>query len=91
MAPQTTFWTPLLRALGLDKSGPSARDREIEKLIADLKDPMPDRRRSAAWSLGKKKPVAKAAIEPLAVIADKDPDPGVRHSAQWALKAIRGS
>jgi HEAT repeat protein len=90
MAPEA-FWTPLLRALGLDKKRALPRDKEIDKLIADLKDPMPDRRRSAAWSLGKMKPVVKAAIEPLAVAAEKDPDPGVRHSAQWALKAIRGS
>ena len=90
MAPES-FWTPLLRALGLDKSGKLPRDKEIEKLIADLKDPMPDRRRSAAWSLGKMKPVPKAAIDSLAVVAEKDPDLGVRHSAQWALKAIRGT
>jgi HEAT repeat protein len=90
MAPEV-FWMPLLRALGLDKSRALPRDKEIDKLIADLKDLMPDRRRSAAWSLGKMKPVAKAAIEPLAVVAEKDPDFSVRRSAQWALKAIRGS
>jgi HEAT repeat protein len=90
MAPES-FLTPLLRALGLNKGGSLPRDREIDKLIADLKDSMADRRRSAAWSLGKMKPVAKAAIEPLAVIAEKDPEPSVRKSAQWALKAIRGS
>ena len=67
------------------------RDKEIDKLIADLKDPLPDRRRSAAWSLGKMKPVPKAAIESLAEIAQKDPDLSVRRSADWALKAIRGT
>ena len=90
MAPEA-FWVPLLRALGFDKGGPSKRDKQIEKLITDLKDPIPDRRRSAAWSLGKMKPVAKAAIEPLAEIGEKDPDIAVRRSAQWALKQIRGT
>ena len=90
MAPEA-FWMRLIRALGLEKSGLLPRDKKIEQLIADLKDPLPDRRRSAAWSLGKIKPVAKAAVEPLAVLAEKDPDIGVRRSAQWALKAIRGS
>ena len=53
----------------------------------DLKDPSPDRRRSAAWTLGKIKPPPKAAIEALEALAEKDPDLRVRHSAQWALKA----
>ena len=43
MAPEA-FWTPLLRALGLDKSGKSPRNKEMDRLIADLKDSMPDRR-----------------------------------------------
>jgi len=90
MAPES-FWTSLLRTLGLEKSTVSPRDREIEKYITDLQDALPDRRRSAAWSLGKMKPVAKAAIEPLVTISEKDPDPGVRRAAQWALKAIRGT
>lgn len=89
MAPEP-FYMRLISALGLDKASKPTRDKELEKLITDLKDPLPDRRRSAAWSLGKRKPVATAAIEPLVELAEKDPDSGVRHSAQWALKAIRG-
>ena len=90
MAPES-FWTSLIRTLGLEKSAVSPRDKEIEKYINDLKDPLPDRRRSAAWSLGKMKPVATAAIGPLDEVAQKDPDSGVRNSAQWALKRIRGT
>jgi len=90
MAPES-FWMRMMRTLGLDKARLSPRDKKIEQLIADLKDPVADRRRSAAWSLGKIKPVPKDAIEPLAQMAEKDPDLGVRHSAQWALKAIRGN
>jgi len=56
-----------------------------------LQDALPDRRRSAAWSLGKMKPVATTAIAPLEQVAEKDPDVSVRHSAQWALKRIRGT
>ncbi len=82
---------PIVRALGLDKSKVSPRDREIEKLVKDLKDPLADRRRSSAWSLGKMKPVATTAIEPLAQVAEKDPDVSVRRSAEWALKRIRGT
>jgi HEAT repeat protein len=89
MAPES-FFMRVVRALGLDKAAKPKRDMEIERLIGDLKDPLPDRRRSAAWSLGKLKPVATAAIEPLVEVAEKDPDVSVRHSAQWALKAIRG-
>ena len=88
---QQSFWMSVVRALGLEKSGATPRDKKLEQLIADLKDPLVDRRRSAAWSLGKIKPVPKAAIEPLVEVAEKDPDPSVRKSAQWALKAIRGS
>jgi len=90
MAPEP-FWKSLIRTLGLEKSKVSPRDREIEKLVTDLKDPLPDRRRSAAWSLGKMKPVATTAIEPLAEVAEKDPDLSVRRSAEWALKRIRGT
>ncbi len=90
MAPES-FWMRMIRTLGLEKTGAPPRDKKIEKLIADLNDPLADRRRSAAWSLGKIKPVPKDAIEPLAQVAEKDPDIGVRHSAQWALKAIRGN
>ena len=90
MAPEP-FYIRLARALGLDKAAKPKREAEIERLIGELKDPLPDRRRSAAWSLGKLKPVPTEAIEPLVQVAEKDPDVSVRHSAQWALKAIRGN
>jgi HEAT repeat protein len=89
MAPES-FYMRWVRALGLDKVTKPKRETEIDRFIADLKDPLPDRRRSAAWSLGKLKPAPMAAIEPLTQVAEKDPDVSVRHSAQWALKAIRG-
>jgi HEAT repeat protein len=84
------FYMRLVRALGLDKKAKPKRETDIDRFIAELKDPLPDRRRSAAWSLGKLKPAPTAAIEPLTEVAEKDPDVSVRYSAQWALKAIRG-
>ena len=88
--PPNSLWDSVARALGLGKTGTSARDAEIQKCLMDLKDPLPDHRRSAAWTLGKFKPPPKGAVEALTALAEKDPDVSVRHSAQWALKAIRG-
>jgi len=89
--PQESLWAKVSRSLGLTKTGKVDRDEPLEKCLLDLKDPSPDRRRSAAWTLGKIKPPRKAAIELLEALAEKDPDLRVRHSAQWALKQIRGS
>ncbi len=85
-----SFWDKMSQALGLKKSKGSG-SAEVKKCLMDLKDSNPDRRRSAAWTLGKLKPPPKDAIETLALLAEKDPDIGVRHSAHWALKEIRGS
>ena len=85
-----SFWAKLSRSLGAGKAGATPREKEVAKCLADLKDANADRRRSAAWTLGKIRPVPKNAVEALTTLAEKDPDLGVRHSAQWALKAIRG-
>jgi HEAT repeat protein len=89
--PGDSLWTKLSRSLGLTKPEGAERNEKLEKCLQDLKDAFPDRRRSAAWTLGKIKPPPEVAIAPLEVLAEKDPDLSVRHSAQWALKQIRGA
>jgi len=85
-----SFWSSLARSLGISKQGAGPRERQIQQYLADLRDSNDDRRRSAAWSLGKMKPPPKEAIAALTDAANKDTSPFVRQSAQWALRVIKG-
>ena len=87
---QVSFWDSVTRALGIQAGGLGlGREGKIRRLIADLKNPLVDARRSAAWSLGKLKPPPKEAIGELEKAA-KDQDINVRHAAEWALNILKG-
>jgi HEAT repeat protein len=60
-------------------------DTVLPRLLAVLKDPNPELRRTAAQSLGK---IASAKAVPALASALRDPDTGVRRSAAWALGMI---
>lgn len=64
---------------------PSQPDIVVPRLIALLKDPSPDARRTAALSLGKiaRPEAAGALVERL-----NDPDPLVRQYSAWALGSL---
>lgn len=57
----------------------------LPRLLAVLKDPNPELRRTAAQSLGK---IASAKAVPALVAALRDPDASVRRNAVWALGMI---
>jgi HEAT repeat protein len=57
----------------------------LPRLLAVLKDPNPEQRRTAAQSLGK---IARKEAVPALVGALRDPDAGVRLNAAWALGMI---
>lgn len=57
----------------------------LPRLLAVLKDPNPELRRTAAQALGK---IASAKAVPSLVAALRDPDAGVRRNAAWALGMI---
>jgi HEAT repeat protein len=57
----------------------------LPRLLAVLKDPDPEMRRTAAQSLGK---IASAKGGSALVAALRDPDAGVRRNAAWALGKI---
>jgi len=84
-------WAPLLISLSLagcvvstDYAGP-APEQALPRLLAVLKDPNPEQRRTAAQSLGK---IARKEAVPALVEALRDPDAGVRRNAAWALGMI---
>ncbi len=84
-------WAPLLISLSLagcvvskDYAGP-APERVLPRLLAVLRDPNPEQRRTAAQSLGK---IARKEAVPALVEALRDPDAGVRRNAAWALGMI---
>jgi HEAT repeat protein len=60
-------------------------ERALPRLLAVLKDPNPEQRRTAAQSLGK---IARKEAVPALVEALRDPDAGVRRYAAWALGMI---
>ena len=63
----------------------STPEQVIPRLVAVLKDPNPELRRTAAQSLGK---IARKEAVPALVEALRDPEPGVRRQAVWALGMI---
>src|SRR6266571_2743063 len=84
-------WAALLISLSLsgcvvstEYAGP-APEQAIPLLLAVLKDPNPELRRTAAQSLGK---IARKEAVPALVEALRDPDAGVRRNAAWALGMI---
>src|SRR5437660_5173557 len=84
-------WAPLLISLSLagcvvskDYAGP-APEQVLPRVLAVLKDPNPEQRRTAAQSLGK---IARKEAVPALVEALRDPDAGVRRYAAWALGMI---
>src|SRR6266705_1801294 len=84
-------WAPLLISLSLagcvvskDYAGP-APEQVLPRLLAVLRDPNPDQRRTAAQALGK---IARKEAVPALVEALRDPDAGVRRNAAWALGMI---
>src|SRR5207237_5456360 len=84
-------WAPLLISLSLagcvvstDYAAP-APEQVLPRLLAVLKDPNPEQRRTAAQSLGK---IARKEAVPALVEALRDPDAGVRRYAAWALGMI---
>lgn len=60
-------------------------EQVIPRLVAVLKDPNPELRRTAAQSLGK---IARKETAPALLEALRDPDAGVRRHAAWALGMI---
>ena len=60
-------------------------EQVIPRLMAVLKDPNPELRRTAAQSLGK---IARKEAVPALLEALRDPDAGVRRHAAWALGMI---
>src|SRR2546428_568311 len=85
------FWAPLLISLTLagcvvstDYAGP-APEQALPRLLAVLRDPNAEQRRTAAQSLGK---IARKEAVPALVEALRDPDAGVRRNAAWALGMI---
>src|SRR5712692_2316833 len=60
-------------------------EQALPRLLAVLKDPNPEQRRTAAQSLGK---IARKEAVPALVEALRDPDAGVRRNAAWALGMI---
>src|SRR3989449_9167304 len=84
-------WAPLLISLSLagcvvstDYAGP-APEQVLPRLLAVLRDPNPEQRRTAAQALGK---IARKEAVPALVEALRDPDAGVRRHAAWALGMI---
>jgi len=84
-------WASLLISLSLsgcvvstDYAGP-APEQALPRLLAVLRDPNRDQRRTAAQSLGK---IARKEAVPALVEALRDPDAGVRRNAAWALGMI---
>jgi HEAT repeat protein len=65
--------------------GDPTPERVLPRLLAVLKDPDPELRRTAAQSLGK---LARKETVPALVEALRDPDAGVRRHAAWALGMI---
>src|SRR2546429_6114519 len=85
-------WAPLLISLSLagcvvstDYAAP-APEQVLPRLLAVLKDPNPEQRRTAAQALGK---IARKEAIPTLVEALRDPDAGVRPDAAWARRLIR--
>lgn len=60
-------------------------EQALPRLLAVLKDPNPEQRRTAAQSLGK---IARKEAVPALMNALCDPDAGVRRHAAWALGMI---
>ena len=89
--PHGGSWALLLISLTLTACLVSQDYREptpeqvIPRLVAVLKDPNPELRRTAAQSLGK---IARKEAVPALVEALRDPDAGVRRHAAWALGMI---
>src|SRR2546429_7772565 len=84
-------WAPLLISLSLagcvvskDYAGP-APEQVLPRLLAVLRDPNPEQRRTAAQALGK---IARKEAGPALVEALRDPDAGVPPDAAWALGMI---
>ena len=67
-----------------DYADPSP-EQVLPRLLAVLRDPNPEQRRTAAQSLGK---IARKEAVPALVEALRDPDAGVRRNAAWALGMI---
>lgn len=65
--------------------GDPTPERALPPLLAVLKDPDPELRRTAAQSLGK---IARKEAVPALVEALRDSDAGVRRNAAWALGMI---
>src|SRR2546427_457846 len=60
-------------------------EQALPRLLAVLKDPNPEQRRTAAQSLGN---IARKEAVPALMEALRDPDAGVRRHAAWALGMI---
>jgi HEAT repeat protein len=80
------FLTLLLSAciVSTDHEDPTP-EQVIPRLVAVLKDPNPDLRRTAAQALGK---IARKEAAPALLAALRDSDAGVRRHAAWALGMI---
>src|SRR2546428_13618905 len=86
-------WAPLLISLSLagcvvstDYASP-VPERVLPRLLAVLRDPNPEQRRTAAQALGK---IARKEAVPALVEALPDPDAGVRPNAAWGPGMIGG-
>lgn len=86
-----SVFSQLILLIGLSHSLGSAQEpstsNNVPTLVHELKHPDEVRRRSAANTLGKLGPAAKAAA-PQLIEALKDPDKGVRSSASGALMGL---
>ncbi|TAL12770.1 MAG: HEAT repeat domain-containing protein [Nitrospirae bacterium] len=84
-------WALLFSSLILTACFVSTDQREatpeqvLPRLLAVLKDPNPELRRTAAQSLGK---IARKEAVPALLEALRDPDAGVRRQAAWAMGMI---
>jgi HEAT repeat protein len=70
---------------------PAAGAQSVETLLAYLKSPIPETRRSAARKLGERRVNDQHAVDALAFAARKDEDPDVRREALKSLGMVRAA